>query len=64
LQKYKKLMKRGKKAINHVTIDKNLKIKSFTYVPDSIGETGNKQLYFWKKQHFMPKIDFEITIDI
>ncbi|MBP9017233.1 MAG: hypothetical protein KBG17_05785 [Paludibacteraceae bacterium] len=57
-------MKRGKKAINHVTIDKNLKIKSFTYVPDSIGETGNKQLYFWKKQHFMPKIDFEITIDI
>jgi hypothetical protein len=51
------------KAVYTLTIDKNLKIKSFTYVPDSIGETGNKQLYFWKKRHFMPKIDFEITID-
>lgn len=46
-----------------LTTEKNLKIKSFTYVPDSIRKTVNKRLYIWEKQHFMPKIDFEITID-
>ena len=51
------------KAVYTLTIDKNLKIKSFSYVPDSTEEAVNKRLYFWKKQHFMPKIDFEITID-
>jgi hypothetical protein len=50
-------------AVYTLTTDKNLKIKSFTYVPDSIRDTVNKRLYIWKKQHFMPKIDFEITID-
>lgn len=51
------------KAVYTLTTDKNFKIKSFTYVPDSIGKIGIKQLYFWKKQNFMPKLDFEITID-
>ena len=51
------------KAVYTLTTDRNLKIKSFSYTPDSTGMAANKRLYFWKKQHFMPKMDFEITID-
>jgi len=51
------------KAVYTLTTDKSLKIKSFSYLPDSTKETVYNRLYFWEKQHFMPKIDFEITID-
>ena len=50
-------------AVYTLTTDKKLKIKSFSYTPDSIKEVNDKRLYFWKKQQFMPTIDFEITID-
>jgi hypothetical protein len=52
------------KAVYTLTSDKKLKIKSFSYTPDSIGEMNDKRLYFWKKKQFMPKFDFEIEIDI
>lgn len=51
------------KAVYTLTTDKCTKIKSFSFAPDSIGESDGKRLYIWRKQHFMPTTDFEIVID-
>lgn len=51
------------KAIYTLTTAKNLKIKSFSYAPASSKEINDKMLYCWRKEHFMPAVDFEITID-
>lgn len=50
-------------AVYTLTTEKNLKINSFSYVPDSIREINGRKLYSWEKHQFMPKLDFEITID-
>jgi hypothetical protein len=51
------------KAIYTLTTDKNQKIKSFSYEPDSLDSSHNKKIYFWRKNQFMPKLDFIVTID-
>jgi len=51
------------KAVYTLTTEKNLRIKSFSYPYDSVREVKNKKLYSWEKYDFMPKFDFEITID-
>ena len=50
-------------AVYTLTTEKKLRINSFSYTPDFTEEINNKRLYIWKKQHFMPKIDFEIKIN-
>lgn len=52
-----------KKAVYTLTTDTNLKIKSFTYEPNSDRITNNKKVYLWEMQDFMPKNDFIITIN-
>ncbi len=51
------------KAVYTLTTEKTLKIKSFSYPPDSVEAIKDKRIYFWEKQQFMPTSDFEITID-
>ena len=51
------------KAIYTLTIARDLKIKSFSYVPDSSKKINDKMLYSWRKEHFMPQVEFEITIE-
>lgn len=50
-------------AVYTLTTAKNIKIRSFSYAPDTVCETNESKLYFWEKHQFMPKFDFEITID-
>jgi hypothetical protein len=50
-------------AVYTLTTEKDLKIKSFSYSYDSVREVKDKKLYIWEKYDFMPKFDFEITID-
>ncbi len=52
-----------KKAVYSLTTEKNLKIKSFTYEPDSIRINADKTVYLWEKENFMPEKDFEIIIN-
>jgi len=52
-----------KKAVYTLTTEKDLKIKAFTYKRDSIKIVNNKKVYLWEKQNFMPKNDFEITLN-
>lgn len=51
------------KAVYTLTANRNMKIKSFSYAPDSVEKTNNKQLYCWRKDYFMPVTDFEIVIE-
>jgi hypothetical protein len=37
-----------------------LVIQSFSYPPDVTTRIGDKKLYLWQKEHFMPDRDFEI----
>jgi len=50
-------------AVYTLTTEKNLRLKSFSYSYDSVREVNDKKLYIWEKHDFMPKFDFEITID-
>lgn len=50
------------KAVYTLTIDKNLKIDSFSIEPDSAKTGDEYTTYFWSKFNFMPQTDFEITI--
>ena len=50
-------------AVYTLTTEKNLRIKSFSYSYDSVRVVKDKKLYIWEKHDFMPKFDFEMTID-
>jgi len=50
-------------AIYTLTTEKNMKIKSFSYLPDSVKEINDKKLYIWEKYNFMPEHEFEIILD-
>ena len=51
------------KAVYTLTAEQNIKIKSFSYLPDSIEEFNDRKLYIWEKYNFMPKEDFEIILE-
>jgi len=51
------------KAVYSLSTEKGLKIKSFTYQPDTVKIINNKKLYLWSKTEFMPQKDFEITLN-
>lgn len=51
------------KAVYSLSTGKELKIKSFSYQPDTVKITNNKKLYLWYKTDFMPQKDFEITLN-
>ena len=46
-----------------LTVAKNVKIKSFSYPPDSVTESVDNKLYMWKKYDFMPENEFEIVLE-
>jgi len=50
------------KAVYTLMAEQNIKIKSFSYLPDSIKEFDDRKLYIWEKYNFMPNEDFEIII--
>lgn len=50
-------------AVYTLTTEKKLQVKSFSYSPDSTKVVNGKKLYYWRKHHFMPEFDFEVTID-
>jgi hypothetical protein len=50
-------------AVYSLTTANDLKIKSFSYAPDSVRVSKNKKIYYWNKHQFMPKFEFEITIE-
>jgi len=52
-----------KTAIYTLTVEKNIKIKSFSYLPDTVKELDNKTVYFWEKHDFQPEHDFEIILE-
>lgn len=52
-----------KKVVYSLTTEKDVKIKSFTYQPNSIKIIREKKVYQWEKQNFMPNKDFEIIIE-
>jgi len=52
-----------KTAVYTLTTEKKLKIKSFTYQPDTVKNINDKKLYLWYKTEFMPQKDFEITLN-
>ena len=51
------------KAIYTLTAKSNIKIKSFSYLPDSVKELDGRKLYIWEKYDFMPEHDFEIILE-
>lgn len=51
-----------RKAVYSLSTEKELRIKSFTYQPDSVKIINDKKLYLWERKDFMPNIDFEITL--
>jgi hypothetical protein len=51
------------KAVYTLTAEQNIKIKSFSYLPNSIKEANDRKLYIWEKSNFMPKDDFEVILD-
>ncbi|MDD3323380.1 MAG: hypothetical protein PHS59_18240 [Paludibacter sp.] len=51
------------KAVYSLSTEKELKIKSFTYQPDTIKTINNKKIYLWYKTEFMPLKDFEIILN-
>lgn len=52
------------KAIYTLTLPNDIKIKQFSYVPDSKELLdSNKVLYRWKKENFMPENDFEVIVE-
>jgi len=50
-------------AVYTLATEKNIKIKSFSYLPDSVREFDGRTLYIWEKHNFMPQSDFEIILD-
>jgi hypothetical protein len=50
-------------AVYTLTTEKKLKIKSFSYEPDTVRIDNDQKIYNWQKHSFMPKSEFEITID-
>ncbi|MCL2313408.1 MAG: hypothetical protein FWC41_13210 [Firmicutes bacterium] len=52
-----------KTAIYTLSIERYIKIKSLSYLPDSIKEFDNRIVYIWEKHDFMPEYDFEIILD-
>ena len=52
-----------KTAIYTLETDSDLKIKSFSYSPDSMKEFKDKKIYLWEKHDFMPEHDFEVILD-
>lgn len=51
------------KAFYTLVAPKEMTIKSFSYIPDSVKIVGNNNLYKWEKHLFSPKFDFDIIID-
>lgn len=41
-------------AIYKLTTPANIKITSFSYVPDDTIQSGDKTMYYWNKKDFMP----------
>lgn len=50
------------KAIYTLTADKKIKINSFSYLPNSVKQNKKIKTYFWRKENFMPKNEFTITL--
>lgn len=50
-------------AVYSLTTANDLKIKSFSYAPDIVRIIKHKKMYYWNKHQFMPKFEFEITIE-
>lgn len=42
------------KGIYSLTTSHKLKIETFSYQPDSIAKTEKENIYYWKKNNFMP----------
>lgn len=51
------------KAVYSLSTEKKIKIKKFSYQPDTVKNINDKKLYLWYKTEFMPQKDFEITLD-
>lgn len=43
-----------------LTVPRNLKIDSLSYITNSIQHLGNTNIYYWIKKDFMPQKDFNI----
>ncbi len=50
-------------AVYTLTADKNIKITSFSFEPDSSKSNLESTIWFWHKRNFQPEMDFVITID-
>jgi hypothetical protein len=50
-------------AVYTLSTPLEMKIESFSYLPDSKEVSNGKMLYRWTKNNFMPKQEFEVVID-
>ncbi len=44
----------------NLTIRKNIKIDAFSINPDSRVDFGETEIFYWKRENFMPEKDFEV----
>jgi hypothetical protein len=45
-------------------VDMDLVIDSLNYLPDTVFQMGDKQIFDWHKTDFMPDRDFEVYLEL
>ena len=45
-----------------LTVNKETRIKSFSYQPDTVDEKTDRDIYYWHKKRFMPRKDLIVEI--
>lgn len=48
----------------NLVVKKNIKVNQFSINPDSSVAFGETQVYYWKRENFMPTKDFEISFNL
>jgi len=52
-----------KKAVYTLTVNRDIKVKSFSIIPDSQSSDSINYTYFWEKFNFNPEVDFIIYLE-
>lgn len=50
-------------AVYTLSANNSIKIKSFSFEPDSSFFDKHNKIYFWHKQNFIPQTDFQVLIE-
>ena len=50
-------------VVNYELIVKDVRVDSISYIPDRVEVFTDSTKFYWKKRHFMPDRDFEISFN-